>query len=131
MRRNPASAWRRWIARSRRRGWISSASRPAPLTQRCCSTFSSNAADEEDTLRIWEKHGIQQAGFWTTAIGESNNDLTYMIRWDSMGDRETRWGAFLADSEWHAARDKSEADGLIIANVASQFLSPTKFSRPI
>ena len=85
---------------------------------------------EADTLRIWEKHGIQQAGFWTTAIGESNNDLTYMIRWDSMGDRETRWGAFVADPEWHAARDKSEADGLIIANVASQFLSPTKFSRP-
>lgn len=86
---------------------------------------------ETDTLRIWEKHGIQQAGFWTTAIGDSNNDLTYMIRWDSMGDREARWSAFMADPEWHAARDKSEADGLIIANVSSQFLSPTKFSRPL
>ena len=27
---------------------------------------------QNDTLRIWEKHGIRQAGFWTTLIGESN-----------------------------------------------------------
>ena len=86
---------------------------------------------ENDTLRIWDKHGIVQAGFWTTAIGESNNDLTYMIRWDSMADREKRWSAFLADPEWHAARDKSEADGLILANISSQFLNPTKFSKPV
>lgn len=85
---------------------------------------------ETDTLRLWDKHGINQAGFWTTAIGESNNDLTYMIRWDSMADRETRWSAFLADPEWVAARSQSEADGLIVANIESQFLSPTKFSKP-
>ena len=23
------------------------------------------------TLKLWEKHGIKQAGFWTTVIGES------------------------------------------------------------
>ena len=27
---------------------------------------------QNHTLRIWEKHGIRQAGFWTTLIGESN-----------------------------------------------------------
>jgi hypothetical protein len=86
---------------------------------------------ENDTLRIWEKHGIQQAGFWTTAIGESSNDLTYMIRWDSMADREARWGAFVTDPEWSSARAASEADGPIVANISSQFLSPTKFSRPL
>lgn len=86
---------------------------------------------ETDTLRIWEQHGIVQAGFWTTAVGESSNDLTYMIRWDSMADRETRWAAFLADPDWGAARARSEADGLIVANVSSQFLAPTKFSKPV
>jgi hypothetical protein len=84
---------------------------------------------ENDTLKLWDKHGIQQAGFWTTTIGESNNDLTYMIRWESMADREARWGAFIADPEWHAARDKSEADGPIIATLSSQLLTPTAFSR--
>ena len=85
---------------------------------------------EEHTLRLWDRHGIVQAGFWTTAIGESNNDLTYMIRWESMADREKRWPAFLADPEWIAARNASEADGPILSNVSSQLLAPTKFSRP-
>jgi hypothetical protein len=86
---------------------------------------------DQDTLRLWEKHGIEQAGFWTTVIGESNNDLTYMIRWASMAERETRWTAFVTDPEWIAAKDASEADGPILANVSSQFLAPTKFSRPV
>ncbi len=86
---------------------------------------------EDATLRIWDKHGIEQAGFWTTVIGESNNDLTYLIRWASMADREARWKAFTTDPEWLAARDASEADGQIVANITSQFLAPTRFSRPI
>ncbi len=86
---------------------------------------------EEHTLQLWERHGIQQAGFWTTLIGESNNDLTYMIRWESMADREARWAKFMADPDWIAARAASEADGPILANVSSQLLAPTKFSRPL
>ena len=30
------------------------------------------------TLKLWEKHGIKQAGFWTTVIGESSQTLYYM-----------------------------------------------------
>src|SRR5271166_354595 len=29
------------------------------------------------TLKLWEKHRIRQAGFWTTLIGESNQTLLY------------------------------------------------------
>jgi hypothetical protein len=29
------------------------------------------------TLKLWEKHGIKQAGFFTTLIGTSNQELTY------------------------------------------------------
>jgi hypothetical protein len=57
---------------------------------------------ENETLRIWEKHGIRQAGFWTTLIGKSSQEITYMLAWDSMAEREKRWGAFLADPEWVA-----------------------------
>jgi hypothetical protein len=32
---------------------------------------------ENETLRIWEKHGIRQAGFWTTLIGKSSQEITY------------------------------------------------------
>lgn len=80
------------------------------------------------TLRIWQKHGIRQAGFWTTLVGESNNDLTYLLEWESLAERGQKWSAFQSDPEWIAARDASEKDGLIVANVANSFLQPTSFS---
>lgn len=83
---------------------------------------------EDHTLRIWDRHGIEQAGFWTTLVGSSNNDLTYMLRWPSLAERETRWNAFIADPEWQTARRASEANGPLLSNVSSQFLTPTGFS---
>lgn len=83
---------------------------------------------EDHTLKLWDRHGIEQAGFWTTAIGSSNNDLTYMLRWNSMAERETKWTAFATDPDWVAARNASEANGPLIANASSQFLTPTRFS---
>src|SRR5262245_23223685 len=83
---------------------------------------------ETQTLRIWEKHGIRQAGFWTTLVGESNNDLTYLLAWESLAEREKRWGAFMSDPEWIAARADSEKDGQIVANITNSFLQPTAFS---
>ena len=83
---------------------------------------------ETQTLRIWEKHGIRQAGFWTNMVGPDNNTLTYLLAWDSLAERQQKWSAFISDPEWHAARDASEKDGLIVANVANSFLTPTSFS---
>ncbi len=34
------------------------------------------------TLPLWEKHGIKQAGFWTTVIGELNQTLYYFVVWE-------------------------------------------------
>jgi hypothetical protein len=83
---------------------------------------------ETATLRIWEKHGIRQAGFWTTMIGESNQDLTYLLAWESLAEREKKWSAFVSDPEWLAARDASEMDGPIVATLSSSILQPTSFS---
>ncbi|WP_298240892.1 NIPSNAP family protein [uncultured Bradyrhizobium sp.] len=83
---------------------------------------------ETATLKIWEKHGIKQAGFFTTMIGESNQELTYFLAWDSLADREKKWGAFMTDPDWMKARAESEADGQIVGNIVSQLLTPTAFS---
>jgi len=80
------------------------------------------------TLRIWEKHGIRQAGFWTTVIGETNQQLTYMLAWDSMAEREKRWGAFLADPEWIATSAETEKDGQLVQTIRNELLAPTSFS---
>jgi hypothetical protein len=83
---------------------------------------------ETVTLALFARHGIRQVGFWTTDIGASNLDLTYMLAWESMGERETKWAAFAADPEWIAKRDESEKDGQIVANITSSFHRPTAFS---
>jgi hypothetical protein len=83
---------------------------------------------EGTTLKIWEKHGIKQAGFWTVLIGDGNHDLHYLLAWESLADREKKWGGFMADPNWVSARAESERDGPIVANITSTMLQPTSFS---
>ena len=61
-------------------------------------------------------------------IGASNQEVTYFLAWESLTARERKWTAFVSDPEWIAARNASEADGPIVANMASQLLVPTAFS---
>jgi hypothetical protein len=83
---------------------------------------------EAQTLDIWHRHGIRASGFWTVLIGDGNHDLHYLLAWESLAEREQKWNAFQADPAWHKARDESEKDGPIIANIKSAFLRPTAFS---
>jgi hypothetical protein len=80
------------------------------------------------TLKLWEKHGIKQAGFFTTLVGESHQELTYLLAWESLADREKKWTAFQNDPDWIAARAKTEEDGQIVSNIVNQLLVPTSFS---
>ena len=80
------------------------------------------------TLKLWEKHGIKQAGFFTTLVGESHQELTYLLAWESLADREKKWSAFQSDPDWIAARAKTEEDGQIVSNIVNQLLVPTAFS---
>lgn len=80
------------------------------------------------TCRLFEKHGIRQVGFWTVAIGESSSDLVYMLQWESLADRDKKFGAFAADPEWIEARARTEADGPIVASITNSILMPTSFS---
>jgi len=81
------------------------------------------------TLKIWEKHGIRQLGFWTVLIGPSNHVLYYLLEWDSLAERERIWNAFAADPEWIAARAKTEAQGAIVQRIENYMLTPTAYSK--
>ncbi len=80
------------------------------------------------TLPIWERHGIRQAGFWTVAIGGSNQDLYYLLAWESLAERESKFAGFASDPEWLEKRAETEKEGAIVASVNSQILQPTSFS---
>jgi hypothetical protein len=83
---------------------------------------------ETVTLGFWETYGIRQAGFWTTEIGESNQVLHYLLQWESMAEREQKWGAFQADPGWIAARAATETPDKIVQSVRNEFWTPTAFS---
>ncbi|MCU0886509.1 MAG: NIPSNAP family protein [Rubritepida sp.] len=83
---------------------------------------------ETITLGIWARHGIRQAGFWTVAIGDSNQDLYYLLEWESLAEREAKWTAFMNDPEWQAKRAETEKDGPIVASISNLILAPTAFS---
>ena len=83
---------------------------------------------ETITLGLWQRHGIQQAGFWTTLVGESNHDLTYLLAWQSLAERDTKWTAFQSDNEWIRKRAETESNGPLVANITNSLLQPTSFS---
>jgi len=80
------------------------------------------------TLKLWEKHGIRQAGFWTVLVGESSMDLYYLLQWESLAEREKKWTGFMTDPNWLSARAETEKDGPIVASVSNSILQPTSFS---
>lgn len=80
------------------------------------------------TLGFFAKHGIEQIGFWTTLAGPSNHALTYLLKWQSLAEREAKWDAFQADPEWIARRVESETTHSIVERIENHFLTPTKYS---
>ena len=83
---------------------------------------------ETVTLELWKRHGIRQAGFWTVVVGDSSNDLYYLLEWSSLAEREAKWAAFQSDPEWIEKRAQSERDGQILTSVSNLILQPTAFS---
>ena len=88
-----------------------------------------NKRFEAVTLKLWEKHGIRPVGFWTTMIGESSSELTYLLEWKDLAERERTWAAFMQDPDWIKARTESEKNGPILYNASNKILVPTAFSK--
>src|ERR1700749_3182087 len=80
------------------------------------------------TLGFFSKHGFKPLAFFTTKIGRSHQELTFMLAWDSLEGRDRAWNSFMADPDWLAARTASEQDGWIVDNASNQILVPTDFS---
>lgn len=87
-----------------------------------------NKRFETITLKLWEKHGIRPVGFWTTVIGESNNDLSYLLAWESLAEREQKWAAFASDPDWLRQRAETEKNGPLITHFTNSILAPTSYS---
>jgi hypothetical protein len=82
-----------------------------------------------DTLRIFEKHGMHNVGYWLpTDAPAASNTLIYILAHDSREAATQSWAAFRADPEWKTVTDRTQANGPIVTKVDSVFLEATDFS---
>jgi hypothetical protein len=79
------------------------------------------------TIGLFEKHGIENIGYWTEEVGISSR-LVYMLGYPSLGDREKSWTAFQEDPEWQSARAESEKNGPLVRVSRHSILRPTPYS---
>lgn len=84
----------------------------------------------DHTTALFEKHGITNIGYWvaTDAEGRPTETLIYLLAHPGREAAKESWAAFQADPDWIAARDASQVDGRLVANVTSVYLDPTDFS---
>ncbi len=79
------------------------------------------------TMGLFDRHAMRVIGFWTHA-DEDVNDLLYLMVFDSLEDRATKWREFAADPDWVAARAESEKDGQLVTGLESTLMEATDFS---
>ena len=84
----------------------------------------------DHTLRLFEKHGMQNIGYWVPADPpNSENTLTYILAHKDREAAKASWAAFGADPDWQKVRKESMADGVsLTTKVESVFMNPTDYS---
>ncbi len=84
----------------------------------------------DHTVKLFEKHGIENVGYWVPADApRSQNTLVYILKHKSREAATASWAAFRADPAWQKAQKESEVSGKIVDKTESVFLSATDFSK--
>lgn len=83
----------------------------------------------DHTMRIFEKHGMTNVGYWTPQDApESGNTLIYLLAHDSREAAGESWSAFGDDPEWEQVAEESQRDGRLIVGLERVYLDATDFS---
>jgi hypothetical protein len=88
-----------------------------------------NARFRNHTVRLFEKHGMTNVGYWTPLDAPlAENTLIYVLAHKDRESAKKSWDAFRADPDWVKARTASEAQGPIISKLESVYLTATDYS---
>jgi hypothetical protein len=87
--------------------------------------------NNEVSLPLFAKHGIEYLFMGVTEIGDnSDNELVYVVKWESYDDMLKHWRAFATDPEWIEAKAATEADGPYLQRVRRRFINPRSLPQP-
>src|SRR5580698_303393 len=87
-----------------------------------------NARFKNHTLKLFEKHGLTNVGYFVPTGENKDNKLVYFISAPSKEARDKSFKDFGADPEWQKAAKESEKDGKLVNKIESTFLSITDYS---
>lgn len=83
----------------------------------------------DHTLRIFEKHGMTNVGYWQPQDEpRASNTLIYIISHKSREAAAASWKAFGSDPEWQKVAKESQVNGRITEKIESVFMNPTDYS---
>ncbi|HZG26512.1 MAG TPA: NIPSNAP family protein [Chitinophagaceae bacterium] len=86
-----------------------------------------NDAGEID---IFRRTGLTPVFFGETLVGPMRPNLTYLLTYDDMDERDRNWKVFGSDPEWKIISAKPEyANAKIVSRITSTFLVPAAFSQ--
>jgi hypothetical protein len=81
------------------------------------------------TLRLFEKHGMTNVGYWSPEDAPlSGNTLIYILAHESRDAAKKSWEAFRQDPDWQKVQKESEANGKLTAKIDSVFMDATDYS---
>lgn len=81
------------------------------------------------TLRIFERHGMKNVGYWVPQDApKSENTLIYIISHASRDAAKQNWDNFRNDPEWKKVAKESEADGKIVDKIESVYMNAADYS---
>src|SRR5437773_12365484 len=67
-----------------------------------------NARFRDHTMKIFEKHGMSNIGYWVP-IENPDNKLIYLLAFSNRSARDKAWQEFGADPEWKGVQKATEA----------------------
>jgi hypothetical protein len=80
-------------------------------------------------IGVFQRLGMRPVFIGESIIGPRQPNITYMLSFDSLAEREQRWQAFGSDPEWKKISAPPELkDSQIVANITNLILRPLTFS---
>jgi len=80
-------------------------------------------------IGIFQRLGMRPVFIGESVVGPRQPNITYMLSFDSLAEREKLWSAFGSDPEWKKLSAPPELkDSQIVANISNIILRPLPFS---
>lgn len=89
-----------------------------------------NERFRDHTLKLFEKHGMENVGYWVGTDEADKTKLIYLLKHKNRDAAERSWNAFRTDAEWKAVASASrDKDGnLLDGKIDATYMVPTDYS---